>query len=150
MPKKLKVDENAVLKKLPPGLIDNLPADDQEAIIAIVGKPPFNCVQRPPPSCVKNRPNSVPTKSKFGSALSSATTSREASITRFARRLAIFDSFATIARNHGRSCAPRRNVFRFHQAFRAASWTTSSVRNGTLLETTPCDPSDQYDRWHQQ
>jgi hypothetical protein len=28
--------------------------------------------------------------------------------------------------------------------------STPSVRNGTLLETTPCDPSDQYDRWHQQ
>ncbi|MBD0742698.1 hypothetical protein BG418_14580 [Streptomyces sp. CBMA152] len=28
--------------------------------------------------------------------------------------------------------------------------STPSVRNGTLLQTTPCDPSDQYDRWHQQ
>jgi hypothetical protein len=27
---------------------------------------------------------------------------------------------------------------------------TDSVRNGTLLQTEPCDPSDQYDRWHQQ
>jgi hypothetical protein len=29
----------AVLKELPPGLIDNLPIDDQHAIAAIVGKP---------------------------------------------------------------------------------------------------------------
>jgi hypothetical protein len=28
--------------------------------------------------------------------------------------------------------------------------TTPSVGNGTLLATTTCDPSDQYDRWHQQ
>jgi hypothetical protein len=28
--------------------------------------------------------------------------------------------------------------------------STPSVRNGTLVQTTPCDPSDQYDRWHQQ
>jgi hypothetical protein len=27
---------------------------------------------------------------------------------------------------------------------------TSSVRNGTLPQTLPCDPSDQYFRWHQQ
>ncbi len=28
--------------------------------------------------------------------------------------------------------------------------TTSSVGNGTLLQMNVCDPSDQYDRWHQQ
>ncbi|MBT2384324.1 ricin-type beta-trefoil lectin domain protein [Streptomyces sp. ISL-11] len=28
--------------------------------------------------------------------------------------------------------------------------STPSVRNGTLVQTTPCDPSDQYDRWHKQ
>jgi Ricin-type beta-trefoil lectin domain-like len=28
--------------------------------------------------------------------------------------------------------------------------STPSVGNGTLIATTPCDPSDQYDRWHQQ
>ncbi|MFE9597331.1 RICIN domain-containing protein [Streptomyces hokutonensis] len=28
--------------------------------------------------------------------------------------------------------------------------STPSVGNGTLIQTTPCDPSDQYDRWHQQ
>ncbi|MEU6068697.1 MULTISPECIES: RICIN domain-containing protein [Streptomyces] len=28
--------------------------------------------------------------------------------------------------------------------------STPSVRNRTLLQATPCDPSDQYDRWHQQ
>ncbi|GHE14652.1 RICIN domain-containing protein [Streptomyces alanosinicus] len=28
--------------------------------------------------------------------------------------------------------------------------STPSVRNGTVVQTTPCDPSDQYDRWHQQ
>ena len=27
---------------------------------------------------------------------------------------------------------------------------TDSVRNGTLPQTEPCDPSDQYHRWHQQ
>ncbi|RCH61647.1 hypothetical protein DT019_37320 [Streptomyces sp. SDr-06] len=26
--------------------------------------------------------------------------------------------------------------------------STPSVRNGTVVQTTPCDPSDQYDRWH--
>jgi hypothetical protein len=28
--------------------------------------------------------------------------------------------------------------------------STPSVGNGTLVQATPCDPSDQYDRWHQQ
>jgi hypothetical protein len=28
--------------------------------------------------------------------------------------------------------------------------STPSVGNGTLIQTTPCDPSDLYDRWHQQ
>lgn len=28
--------------------------------------------------------------------------------------------------------------------------TTPSVGNGTLVQTNVCDPSDQYDRWHQQ
>ncbi|MET7298528.1 ricin-type beta-trefoil lectin domain protein [Embleya sp. NPDC005575] len=28
--------------------------------------------------------------------------------------------------------------------------STPSVANGTLVKTTPCDPSDLYDRWHQQ
>lgn len=28
--------------------------------------------------------------------------------------------------------------------------TTPSVGNGTVLQTTTCDPSDQNDRWHQQ
>ena len=28
--------------------------------------------------------------------------------------------------------------------------STPSVGNGTLVQTTPCDPSDLYDRWHQQ
>ncbi|WP_329463609.1 RICIN domain-containing protein [Streptomyces sp. NBC_01431] len=28
--------------------------------------------------------------------------------------------------------------------------STPSVGNGTLLQTTQCDPSRQYDRWHQQ
>jgi hypothetical protein len=28
--------------------------------------------------------------------------------------------------------------------------TTPSVGNGTVLQMTGCDPSDQYDRWHQQ
>jgi hypothetical protein len=28
--------------------------------------------------------------------------------------------------------------------------TTPSVKNGTLLRAAVCDPSDQYDRWHQQ
>lgn len=28
--------------------------------------------------------------------------------------------------------------------------STPSVANGTLIQTSVCDPSDQYDRWHQQ
>jgi hypothetical protein len=28
--------------------------------------------------------------------------------------------------------------------------TTPSVGNGTLPQTATCDPSDQYDRWHEQ
>ncbi|WP_234386083.1 RICIN domain-containing protein [Streptomyces sp. ERV7] len=28
--------------------------------------------------------------------------------------------------------------------------STPSVGNGTLVQTTVCDPSDQYDRWHTQ
>ena len=28
--------------------------------------------------------------------------------------------------------------------------TTSSVGNGTVLQMNDCDPSDQYDRWHEQ
>jgi hypothetical protein len=28
--------------------------------------------------------------------------------------------------------------------------TTNSVANGTVLQMAGCDPSDQYDRWHQQ
>ncbi|TDU01680.1 ricin-type beta-trefoil lectin protein [Streptomyces sp. 846.5] len=28
--------------------------------------------------------------------------------------------------------------------------TTPSVGNGTLVQTTACDPADHYDRWHQQ
>jgi hypothetical protein len=28
--------------------------------------------------------------------------------------------------------------------------TTPSVGNGTVLQMNDCDPSDQYDRWHQQ
>jgi hypothetical protein len=28
--------------------------------------------------------------------------------------------------------------------------STPSVGNGTLIQTSVCDPNDQYDRWHQQ
>jgi len=39
MPKKAKVAKKAVVKELPPGWLDDLPREDQEAIIAIVGQP---------------------------------------------------------------------------------------------------------------
>jgi hypothetical protein len=39
MPKKAKVAKKAVVKELPPGWLDDLPREDQEAITAILGKP---------------------------------------------------------------------------------------------------------------
>ena len=38
-PDRPQIGETVVLVKLPPGLIDGLPDEDQRAIIAIVGKP---------------------------------------------------------------------------------------------------------------
>jgi hypothetical protein len=38
-PKTLPAGRNVILKALPPGLLDDLPVEDQRAISAIVGKP---------------------------------------------------------------------------------------------------------------
>lgn len=40
---KPKPGDMVVLKELPPGLLDNLPGEDQEAITDIVGKPILLC-----------------------------------------------------------------------------------------------------------